>query len=157
MKAFLDGFVRLVVIFLMTSALPACTGQIDRRGHVFSDTDIEQIQQGMSKQQVQLAYGTPDTTSAIGGGGAYYYISTTEKRPVSFAKPTVVERKILAVYFDENDTVKQVANYGLKDGKVFDFIKRKTPSHGNDASIVQQLFRNLGNRQILGGGGSSGY
>jgi hypothetical protein len=33
----------------------------------------------------------------------------------------------------------------MKDGKVFDFVSRTTPSvNTNDESLLKQLFRNLG-------------
>ena len=70
----------------------------------------------------------------------------------AFFKPSEVDRQVVAIYFAQNGTVDRVANYGMKDGKVFDFISRSTPSaNTNDQSIVQQLFRNLGQRQIFGG------
>ena len=125
-------------------ALAGCSAQVDRHGHVFSDVDLQQIQPGMSKDQVRLALGTPDTTAAIGGDIFYYISSTRRTRPMS--RPKVIDRKIVAVYFDQSESVRQIANYGLKDGRVFDFIKGKTPSQGKEQSLLAQLFGNLGNR-----------
>ena len=134
----------LGVLFGAALALTACSAQIDRHGHVFSDVDLQQIQPGMSKDQVRLALGTPDTTAAIGGDIFYYISSTRRTRPMS--KPKVIDRKIVAVYFDQGENVKQVANYGLKDGRIFDLIKGTTPSQGKEQSLLSQLFGNLGNR-----------
>ena len=121
--------------------------QIDRHGHVFTDTDLQQIQRGMSKDQVRLTLGTPDTTGTI-GGDVYYYISSTRRtRPLG--KPKVIDRKILAVYFDQQDSVEEVANYGLKDGIVFDFIKGTTPTGGKRLTAIQQLLGNIANRREL--------
>ena len=60
--------------------LTACGGNVIRQGHQFQDEDLNQVREGMSKEQVTLALGTPDTQSAV-GGGAYYYISTTACSP----------------------------------------------------------------------------
>ena len=39
----------------------------------------------------------------------------------------------------------------MKDGRVFDYVSRTTPAPGGkDAGIIQQLFRNLGQKQIFG-------
>lgn len=138
------------IIILLGASLLACAPQITHHGHVFVDSDLAQVQAGMSKDQVKLAFGTPDTTTAI-GGGAFYYISSKQKF-AALRKPRVIDRKIVAVYFDDKENVKRVANYGLKDGKVIDFVSRKTPSHGQADGIVQQLFRNLGKRENLFGG-----
>ena len=72
----------------------------------------------------------------------------------AFLKPKEIDRRVVAVYFaPQIDTVQRVANYGLKDGKVFDFISRETPSHGQEASLLNQLFRNLGGMGNVFGGG----
>ncbi len=97
----------------------------------------------MSKDQVKLTLGTPDTTATIGGDIYYYISSTRQTRPAS--KPKVIDRTVVAVYFDRNESVQQIANYGLKDGRVFDFIKGETPSQGKDISLLAQIFGNLGN------------
>ena len=49
-------------------------------------------------------------------------------------------RQVLAVYFDENKTVTQIANYGLQDGQIFDFVSRTTPTGGKDFSFLSQIF-----------------
>ena len=143
---------RLILVsalFALAATLIACSPQVNYHGHVFAETDIQQVKPGMSKEQVRLAFGTPDTQSAI-GGETYYYISSTHKH-VTFLKPKVVDRKVVAVYFTPSGEVKRVAHYGLKDGKIFDFISRTTPSHGSTDSILTQLFRNLGQGQTFGG------
>ena len=101
---------------LLALSLGGCGAQIDRHGHVFMDVDLAQIQPGMTKQQVTTALGSPDTTSSI-GGDAFYYISTTQKS-YAFFKPWEIDRKVVAVYFDGQATVQNVARYGLKDGIV---------------------------------------
>ncbi len=45
-------------------------------------------------------------------------------------KPTEVDRQVMAIYFTPTGTVERVANYGMKDGKVFDFVSRTTPAPG---------------------------
>ena len=35
---------------------------------------------------------------------------------------------MVAIYFDKNRQVIRLANYGMKDGKIFDFISRTTPT-----------------------------
>jgi outer membrane protein assembly factor BamE (lipoprotein component of BamABCDE complex) len=65
-------------------------------------------------------------------------------QPVAFLTPEVTDRRVIAVYFNNKDRVERVANYGLKDGKVFDFVKRETPAYSRDQGILKELFRNIG-------------
>jgi outer membrane protein assembly factor BamE (lipoprotein component of BamABCDE complex) len=131
--------------------LGGCGDHTIRQGHLFQEEDLAQIRPGMGKDQVILALGTPDTQSVAGGTPVFYYISTTADQPMPFMKPSVTDRRILAVYFNKKDRVEQVANYGLKDGKVFDFIKRETPTYSRDQGLLKELFRDIGAAPALPG------
>lgn len=128
----------------------ACSEQITKHGQLFHENDIAQVQPGMGQEQVRSALGTPTTTTTTGTGNVYYYISSTETQSAFFT-PKEVDRQVLAVYFTPVGTVERVANYGLKDGKVFDFVSRSTPAPGgNEEGLFKQIFRNLGQKQIFG-------
>ena len=101
----------------------------------------------MSQDQVRTTLGTPTTTATVGSGTAFYYISSTTGQ-TSFFKPVEKDRKVLAVYFNPLGSVDRVAQYGLKDGKVFDYVKQETPSPARDEGILKALFRNLGTKQL---------
>lgn len=138
------------LLVLTTFLVSACSEQITKHGHLFRENDIAQVQPGMGQEQVRLVLGTPTTTTTVGNGSVYYYISSTEKK-TAFFKGDEVDRQVLAVYFTPNQTVDRVANYGLKDGKVFDFVSRTTPAPGGkEDGLIKQLFRNLGTKQIFG-------
>lgn len=141
--------VRATQAAVVAVLLTACVTQIDKHGHQFQETDIAQIQPGMSQEAVRGVLGTPATVSPVGSGNAFYYIGSTTKQAAFFA-PTEVDRKVLAIYFNQGGSVERVAHYGLKDGKVFDFVKRQTPTHVRDEGILQMLFRNLGKKQFFG-------
>ncbi|BCJ90634.1 hypothetical protein IZ6_13690 [Terrihabitans soli] len=131
---------RIAVPVAAALALSACqsvsTTQV--RGYMPSEDAISQITPGSSQEQVMVVLGTPTTTATV-AGEVYYYISQTEKRTMRFMKPTVTDRRVVAVYFDKERRVERVANYGLQDGVVFDFISRKTPTTGTERSLVGQL------------------
>ena len=135
------------MVLALGLGMSACAGKVTQHGHLLTNEEIQQIQPGMSKDQVQLSIGSPDTTSTL-AGETYYYISSTRKG-VAFLKPKVVGRRVVAVYFNKSESVDRVAYYGLKDGKVFDFISRKTPSHGGDTNVLKQLLGNFGKKQSI--------
>jgi outer membrane protein assembly factor BamE (lipoprotein component of BamABCDE complex) len=141
-----------VLALLLAAALPlaGCGATIIKHGTQFHDGDLQQIQPGMSEAQVRMNLGTPATTAVVGTGQAYYYISSTQKQ-TAFFLPEEEDRKVVAVYFTPGGTVERVANYGMEDGKVVDYVSRTTPAPGgHDESLLKQLFRNLGTRQIFG-------
>lgn len=137
-----------VAIAVATSlTLAACAETITTHGHQFQDNDVQSVTPGMSQEQVKTALGTPTTTATVGGGASYYYISSTHGQ-TSFFKPVEKDRKVLAVYFSPMGSVDRVAQYGLKDGKVFDYVKQQTPTASRDEGILKALFRNLGTKQL---------
>ena len=143
------GIRALTPVVLCTAAFVVfgCAGQIDRHGHMFTDVDLQQIQPGMSQDQVRITLGTPDTKSTL-GGDVFYYISSTRKT-MPMGRPKVIDRKIVAVYFNEQQTVKEVGHYGLKDGRIIDFIDGETPTYGKKLTALEQLFGNIANRRSL--------
>jgi len=129
-------------VFALVLALVGCTGEIFQRGYVLPDGALEQIPLGASQEQVLLVLGTPSTVATV-SGEAFYYISQKADRPIAFMQTKVTDQRVIAVYFDRGRRVQRLAEYGLKDGKVFDFISRTTPTTGNDLNVITTMIRNL--------------
>ncbi len=143
----------LAMIIGLGLGIAGCSSTVTRHGHLFQENDLQQVQPGMSQEQVKLTLGTPTTTATAGNANAFYYMSSTKKQS-SFMSPTETDRQVVAVYFNKVGTVDRVANYGMKDGKVFDTISRTTPSaNQNDDGVLKSLFRNLGQRGSIFGDG----
>lgn len=115
------------------------------QGYVIDQQQIDLVPVGSSREQVILALGSPSTTATF-DNEVFYYISQTRKRPVAFMNPRLVDQRVLAVYFGEDGRVGNIANYGLKDGKVFDFISRTTPTGGKDQNFIGQLIAGASGR-----------
>jgi outer membrane protein assembly factor BamE (lipoprotein component of BamABCDE complex) len=135
---------RLAGIAILSLSLGGCLGYDGEvtRGYVVDQRSLEQVKPGSSAEQVLVVLGTPSTTSTI-GGTAWYYISQTVDRTFAFSAPSIVDQRVLAVYFNKDKKVQRVANYGLQDGKVFDFVSRTTPTGGAEQGFVKNLFRSL--------------
>ncbi len=137
-----------ISLLVAVSALSAChtskmIGDLNpsetlTQGYVIDQQAVDSVPVGSSREQVLLALGTPSTTATF-DNEAFYYISQTRKRYVAFDKPRLVDQRVLAVYFGADGRVTQIANYGLKDGKIFDFISRTTPTGGKDQSFLSQV------------------
>lgn len=113
------------------------------QGYVIDEQALEMVPPGSSREQVLLALGTPSTRATF-DNEAFYYISQTRIRRAAFMNSKVVDQRILAVYFGEDDRVTQIAEYGLQDGKVFDFISKTTPTGGRDQSFIGQMLTSMG-------------
>jgi outer membrane protein assembly factor BamE (lipoprotein component of BamABCDE complex) len=141
---------------VLTIAIAGCSSlplnpltQTHNRGYVLDERSLEQVPVGSSQEQVLLVLGTPSTVATV-SGEAFYYISQKTQR-IAFLKPEVVDQRVLVVYFDTDRRVTRIANYGLQDGKVFDFISRTTPSGGADITLAGSILRGIANPTIFGG------
>ena len=112
------------------------------QGYVIDQEALDLVPVESSREQVLLALGSPSTTATF-DNEVFYYISQTRVRPVAFMNPRIVDQRVLAVYFGEDSRVTSIANYGLQDGKVFDFISRTTPTGGKDQTFVGQMLAGL--------------
>jgi outer membrane protein assembly factor BamE (lipoprotein component of BamABCDE complex) len=131
-----------VCTVLLALALAGCTGETFQRGYVLPEGALEQIPLGASQEQVLLVLGTPSTVATV-SGEAFYYISQKADRPIAFMRTNISDQRVIAVYFNKDRRVRRVAEYGLKDGRVFDFVSQTTPTGGNDISVVTTIINNL--------------
>jgi outer membrane protein assembly factor BamE (lipoprotein component of BamABCDE complex) len=132
------GAVACAIIVALALPLGGCFGETFQRGYVLPDGALEQIRLGASQEQVLIVLGTPSTVATV-SGEAFYYISQTATRAVSFMPTTITDQRVVAIYFDRNRRVERVASYGIKDGKIFDFISRTTPTAGSDMTLLKQI------------------
>lgn len=129
---------------VIAAGVMSCSPIVDYRGYLPKGEDMQKIQTGMSKTEVEAILGSPSTTATINSAGdSYYYISSTLEQ-TAFFQPKVIDRQIFAVRFDRDDRVEKFANYGLEDGVIVDFISRETPTRGKELGVLQQMFQNLG-------------
>jgi outer membrane protein assembly factor BamE (lipoprotein component of BamABCDE complex) len=131
---------RLAAALAFAVPLGGCFTETFQKGYVVPEGALEQIPLGASQEQVLIVLGTPSTVATV-SGEAFYYISQRSERPVSFLPQEVKDQRVIAVYFDRNRRVERLANYGIKDGKVFDYISRTTPTTGRELNYLTNFFQ----------------
>lgn len=136
-----------IVVVALAVSLGGCFGETFQRGYVLPDGALEQIRLGASQEQVLIVLGTPSTVATV-SGEAFYYISQRAERSVGFMPTKITDQRVVAVYFDKDRRVERVASYGIKDGRVFDFISRATPTAGSDVNFVKAMFDFISNARI---------
>ena len=136
--------VRLALAFAGALALPACSGFSEtlERGYVLQEGALEQIPIGATQEQVLIVLGTPSTVATV-SGEAFYYISQKTHRPAAFIPDKVVDQRVVAVYFDKSRRVSKLANYGMKDGRIFDFYSQTTPTGGQELSYLRNILKSV--------------
>ena len=141
-RALLSG----AAVFLGGFALGGCmTAETRTHGFVLPEDGLDQIPIGSSRDQVLIVLGTPQTTATL-DNEVFYYISQRSEQTFAFSRPQIVDQRVIAVYFDENRLVEQIADYGLQDGVIFDFVSQTTPTGGRDLTFIGQVLGGLAAR-----------
>jgi outer membrane protein assembly factor BamE (lipoprotein component of BamABCDE complex) len=133
---------KVLAAMTLSLALAGCLSETYQKGYIVPEGALEQIPIGASQEQVLILLGTPSTVATV-SGEAFYYISQRAERMVAFMPQEVVDQRVIAVYFDRNRRVERLANYGLKDGKLFDFVSRTTPTSGTELNYIQGFFQGM--------------
>lgn len=150
---------RATILAVGMGAALVLSGCVEQRvfnnGTIITQDQLDLIPIGSSQDQVLLALGSPSTTGQF-GNEVYYYITQKRAKTYEFQKMKLIDQKVLSIYFDEERTVSRIANYGIQDGRVFDFITRTTPTGGKDYTFLNQLFQSgkADASRVLGGGGN---
>ncbi len=136
----LKNFAALSLIML---ALVGCSPAVNHHGRLPDDINLSEIKPNLHNQEdVIRLVGSPSTVAAFDNNTWYYFTSTTET--ISFFRPDVVEKKLIAIKFDESGIVKEVRDVDLSDAKDVEYVERITPTSGQSASFLQQIFGNFG-------------
>ena len=134
-----------LTLLASTSALTlsGCAGEQLTQGYLLDEAQLAKLKPGMDAQAVLQAMGSPSTVSTV-GSQTWYYVSEKMEIGLRFMGPKVVDRHVVVINFSKNNKVEKIANYGLQDGVVFDFVSRTTPTGGNEPTLLRQLLRATG-------------
>jgi outer membrane protein assembly factor BamE (lipoprotein component of BamABCDE complex) len=126
--------------------LPGCSvfdSPIVQRGNRVTDEMLAQITPGVqTRQDVQALLGSPTQSSTFGDGSWYYISSNTRARPGR--ELAVSDQRTVVVLFDDRGVVREVKTLGAEDGQSVAIVSRETPTPGNDRTLLQALFGNVG-------------
>lgn len=137
-------FGHLTCAMALGAAILGCSPVISTHGFAPPDEQLSEIAVGQdTRGSVRRKIGRPGLDGVFTDEGWYYVSSTVER--LTWHEPKVTDRRIVAIAFDENDTVTAINRYGLDDGRLVDLETRTTPTRGRDLTVLQQLLGNIGN------------
>lgn len=94
-----------------------------------------------TRSDVLRAMGSPTTKSTFDKNIWYYIGQETEKRGI--LDPEIVEERIVLVTFNDEGYVSAIEDIDRERLDV-PYVRDKTPTHGNETTVLQQFLGNLG-------------
>ncbi|KZY42777.1 cell envelope protein SmpA [Roseovarius sp. HI0049] len=125
-------------------ALGACQSQYQNHGYVPPARDLNKLTVGVdTRATVDEVIGAPSASGLLSDGD-YYYVKS-RMREYGMRAPEVIERQVVAISFNENDTIRNIESFGLEDGNVVPLTRRVTDSSVMGNGLLRQIFGNFGN------------
>jgi outer membrane protein assembly factor BamE (lipoprotein component of BamABCDE complex) len=113
------------------------------RGHLIDDEELRQLVVGVSsRRDVEALLGSPSATATFDDSEWFYIGGVTRQRPGRLL--AIEDQQVLIVAFDNRGTVRELRRLGPQDGRDVQVVARTTPSPGNERTLLQQLFGNIG-------------
>ena len=130
-------------VSLLALSLSACESRKNTRGNLLDPERVVEIRPGeQSREEVAEILGSPSSVTPF-GSDTWYYISQRIET-FAFFEPKVMERQIVVVSFDKKGIVSKIDTLGLEKGQKIIPVARKTPTHGNEMTVLEQMIGNLG-------------
>ena len=130
-------------VSLLAPALTACESRVNTRGNLLDPERVVDIRPGeLNRDEVVEILGSPSSITPFGSDTWYYISQRTET--FAFFEPKILERQIVVVSFDKKGKVVKVDTVGLEKAHKIIPVARKTPTHGNELTVLEQLIGNLG-------------
>lgn len=132
----------LICAAIAVLLVSACTPTKATRGNLVEDFRLTEIQQGIdTESDILRKLGSPTTKAPFDDKVWYYMGQETEKRGI--LDPEVKKERVVIVAFDDNGTVMDVQDIKGKRNEI-PYVRRKTPTSGNEITVLQQLLGNMG-------------
>lgn len=115
----------------------------NNQGYIADEELANSVQPGVdNKESVEKALGRP-TLASKWDNNVWYYISRNT-RQLAFARPVPATQRVLIVRFAPDGTVAAVDRRGLEQVADLTPNKDKTPTLGREATLLEDLFGNIG-------------
>ena len=123
--------------------LVGCAPLYQNHGYVPSEEELSTLQVGVdTRETVATAIGRPSAQGLLNDVG-WYYIQSRFKL-VGGRAPQEVDRQVVAITFTEAGVVANIERFGLEAGQVVQLSRRVTAPNVKSASVLRQLFGNIG-------------
>lgn len=132
----------IIALTLAIPAIQACTPSKHVRGNIVEDFRLAEVQPGVDTQSdIIRKLGSPTTKAPFDDKVWYYIGQETSKKGI--LDPEVESERIVIVSFDDTGVVSKVDNVDPKRMDI-PYVREKTPTSGNEVTVMQQLLGNLG-------------
>ena len=142
----IKGLFFFCLFIFITFSLYSCAPSYTQHGHLVDSSEYEHIiKNSDTKETVIRKLGSPSSKDPLDENTWLYITSIHEKKPFKPSKK--IKQKVLAISFDENNTLVSRRLYSIEDGRTISPLEEKTVTYGRKTSLFREIFGNLGKYQ----------
>ena len=131
-----------LIFCLLLFSIGACESRVSTRGNLPDPGLVAEVSEGgISKQEIAEILGSPSSVNVF-GQETWYYISERVES-LAFFQPEVKERQILIIKFNKDGIMQAIKHMDLNDGRQLDHVERKTPTFGQELTVIGQILGNF--------------
>lgn len=124
-------------------AVSACSPSVATRGNLTDPDRLAEIKAGETRRDdVAGILGTPTSVGTFDPNVWYYIGQKTEK--IAFFQPSVLERRVVIVHFDDAGVVSEVKQLDESNAQDIEVVDRTTPTAGREMGFLEQMLGNVG-------------
>ncbi|MBR0680560.1 outer membrane protein assembly factor BamE [Roseomonas eburnea] len=113
------------------------------RGNRVDPERLGQITPGVqSRNDVEALLGSPTARGTFDEDNWYYISARTRTQPGRYLE--VEDRRVIAISFNREGVVSGIRELTEADGRNVSMVSRETPVPGNERTLLQALFGNIG-------------
>lgn len=132
----------VIATFLL---LGACSNVVQTHGRLIEAAELEQVQIGTTtRADIISLFGQPSFEGAFNSGRIYYNQQTMLQKVAGLN--TTQSRELIMFSFDENNMLLGVEIKDEKSDISIATSERKTPTPGENLTVIDQIFSNLRRR-----------
>ena len=138
---------KLVFLFILMIVVSACEAITTTHGRLIEPAEIDRLELGVTTQAETIAIlGPPSFEGAFNSGRLYYNNQKMEKRVGG--DTLTIERELIIFIFDDNNKLQGIEIKDKNSDKKIVKLESKTPTPGDKATVVDQIFSNLRRKNI---------
>jgi outer membrane protein assembly factor BamE (lipoprotein component of BamABCDE complex) len=134
---------KIVSLLAVLATISGCIKTVKMLGYTPESDKFDQLVPGKTRKAVvKRELGSPSSISTY-GKDTWYYIST-EQESVAFLSPKIKSQKVVAIEFNEDQTIRLISKYDEADARDVKLSNDTTKTEGHDAGALGQLLGNVG-------------
>ena len=139
----LGGPVRAWIIAMAVVLIAACAPIYRDHGYIPTDEELALLTVGKdTRESVAVKVGRPSAAGLLNDIG-WFYVESRFMAQGAYM-PKEIDRQVVAITFTEAGVVENIERFGLEKGQIVPLSRRVTTANVKGASLLQQLFGNIG-------------